>query len=207
MTIDQMHGFLILLKNEGQGHFNSPEDIDTALNAGSNDKANEEKRLFESTRFVSDNLSNFKTVASIALTVGLGSKPDDYDYATAGLTSDESNQVDIVSDSEWATRKNDPIDPPSAEHPICAIRDMIEVVPHSVSSFSLHYLRVPGTMVFAYTIEDDQIVYNAMSSTDCDWPVSCHIDIILRACVYLGVPLSDDLLMRLKMYKRQTEGV
>lgn len=202
-----MHEFIKLLKNEGQGHFNSPEDIDSALNAGSIDKANEEKRLFESTGFISNNLSNFKKVASVSLSSGFGSKPGDYDYATAGLTSDESGNVDIVPDSEWYSRKNDPIDPPTEDHPICSIRSNIEVIPHSVISFSLHYLRLPIKMVFGYTINDDQIIYSSGSSTNCDWPESCHTDIILRACVYLGVPLSDDLLMRLKLYKKQTEGV
>jgi len=207
MNINQMHQFIILLKNEGQGHYNSPEDIDIALNVGSRDKQNEEKKLFESTGVISDNLSNFKSLATVTFIAGLGNKPTDYDLRLAALTSDESEQVDIVPESEWTTRKNDPIDPPTEERPICAIRDQIQIVPNTVTSMKLHYLRNPGIMTFGYNVTDDQIVYDSGTSTDCDWPESCHEDIVLRACVYLGVPLSDELLMKLKLFKKQTENV
>jgi len=79
MNINEMRERILTLKRQGQGGYHSPEEIDRFLNDASNDKFNEEKRLFELNGYISDNLSNFKTRATVTLIAGLGDKPSDYD--------------------------------------------------------------------------------------------------------------------------------
>lgn len=207
MTINEFHQRIITLKRQGQGGYHTREEIDRWLNDASNDKYNEEKRLFERDGYISDNLGNFKTSDVRALTAGFGALPTDYDYRTNASTT-SGLKVEIVPIGEWIERINDPIDVPSATRPICLLSDEIEVRPTSLSAITLYYLKRPATMVFGYTTDaEGNTIYDAGTSTQCNWPISCHVDILLRALGYAGVPLTDDLMMKLKMFKKQTENV
>lgn len=201
-----MHDMIDTLKNEGQTGYHTPEEIDRALNNASDDKFNSEKKVFEATGFISDNIRTFKTKATVSLTSGSGALPSDYSYRT-GASTTGNLPVEILSEGEWVNKINDPIDPPSTTRPIMAIRSTIDVLPITLTSVVLYYLKRPATMVFGYTVTDGENVYNSGTSTNCDFPVDCHVDIVLRACVYLGIPLRDQDLIRLKAYKTQTENV
>lgn len=207
MTIGEMHGILLELKNQGQVGYHPREIIDRALNMGSYDKHNQEKSEFERTQKISGDLAPFKTRSTINLTAGVGSLPALYDYATNASTTGNLI-IDIVPEAEWLDRINDPIAVPDATHPIMAIRSDISVIPTSLTSVYLYYLRRPVDMSFAYSQDGDgNITQNVGSSVNCDWPPSCHVDIILRACGYLGVSLNEDMLLKLKSFKAQTERV
>lgn len=206
MNVNEMHIILQDLSNIGQGRYVPAEEIDRALNNGSIDKFNEEKKAFEVNGFISNDLKNFKTRATITLTAGSGPLPANYDYRTNASTVDDL-RIDIVPESEWVENINDPIDPPTLDKPIVAIRTAVEVRPITLTSMYLYYLRVPITIVFGYTEDGDgNPIYASGSSTDCDWPVSAHIDIVRRAAVYLGIPLSDQGLTTLETFKKKTEN-
>lgn len=201
MTINEMHERFITLKRQGQGAYHSREEIDRFLNDGSNDKYNEERRLFELNGHISDNLHNFKKSATVNFTAGLGDLPADYDYRTnASTTATPPKKVEIVPEGEWIERVNDPIDPPSATQPICAIREQVEIYPSSVSAIKLYYLRKPATMVFGYTEDGDgNTIYDSGTSTDPDWPDGAPcLDVIRRALKYAGVSLPDQVMMQAK---------
>lgn len=206
MTIKKMHDIINFLKSEGQSGYHSPGEIDDALNMASADKFNEEKKLFERDSNISDNLRPFKKSSSIPITGGFGDLPTDYAYRTNASASNDTVEVRIVPESEWFSVINNPISAPSTTRPAMAIRNQIQIVPSSITPVKLYYLRIPATMVFGYTVNDDDYIYNSGTSTQCDWPESCHLDIIRRACVYLGVNLSDEALVRLEAYKKQTEN-
>lgn len=206
MTIKKMHDIINFLKSEGQSGYHSPEEIDDALNMASGDKFNEEKKKFERDSNTSDNLRTFKTSSSITMTAGLGDLPADYAYRTNASASNDTIEVTIVPESEWFSVINDSIAPPSTSRPYIAIRNQVQVVPSSVTPIKLYYLKKPATMVFGYTVNDDDYIYNSGTSTQCDWPEDSHADIIRRACVYLGINLSDEALIRLEAFKKQTEN-
>lgn len=207
MNINEMRERILTLKRQGQGGYHSPEEIDRFLNDASNDKFNEEKRLFELNGYISDNLSNFKTRATVTLIAGLGDKPSDYDYRTNASTI-AGLKIEIVPEGEWIERLADPIAIVSATRPICAIREQIQISPSSLASMTLYYLKRPATMVFGYTEDGDgNEIYDAGSSTDSDWPISCHTDLILRALSYAGVSLPDKVMMEGKQFKKVMEGV
>lgn len=212
MNINEMHEFIAFLKNQGQGAYHSPDQIDMALNAAQSDKFNEEKRQFELTQALSDDLNPFQTFGTVNLTSGFGDLPSDYDLATnaatiSGTPSINNKPIDIVREGEWINRVNDPIAAPTAEKPVCILRNQIEVSPSSLASMKLFYLRKPENMVWGFTEVDGDYIYDSGTSTDCEWPVSCHVDIVLRALSYLGVTLDSQVLMRLKEFKKQTENV
>jgi len=205
LTIQDMHDMIGWIKNQYQSGEQEPEQIDRALNSASTDKFNEEKRLFEKSGYISGNLRKFKTSASITIAAGLGSLPADYEYATNASYNDV--EVEIIPEGEWVNRKTDPIDTPSSAYPICAIRDQVEIFPAALTPLKLYYLRRPATMVFGYTPSGNDYIYDSGSSVSCDWPASCHVDIVLRAMPYLGLPLNDDMMVKLKNYKKTTENV
>jgi len=206
MTIKQLHDLIKLLKSESQSNFFTPEDIDSALNAASDDKFAEEKKLLEQTSIISDNLRNFKTSASVTISAGVGSLPADYSYRLAASASNDSIEIDIVPEHEWIQRRNDPIDVPSTTNPIMTIRSNIEVYP-DMTPIKLYYIKRPATMVFGYTLSSEDFVYSSGTSTQCDWPAETHIDILRRAAVYLGIPLNDQALMTIENFKKRTENV
>jgi hypothetical protein len=205
MTIDDMHKMILWIKNQYQSGDQSPEQMDSAINAAITNRFNENKRMFEASGYISDSLAPFKTFANVTITSGFGNKPSNYAYRTnaeyAGV------EVEIVPESEWVNRKNDPVDVPSATYPICAIREQIEVYPTGLTPLKLYYLRKPATVVWAYTSSGDDLIYDSGNSVDCDFPEDCHVDIICRACVFLGLPLDQDMMVRLKAYEKQTENV
>lgn len=213
MTINEKHEWIILLKRQGQGGYHTPGDIDRALNSASIDMFNEEKRLFEVNGFVSDNLSNFKTSATVTFTSGFGDKPAGYDYRTnaatiSGTPSLNNLKVEIVPEGEWIERLSDPVDVVSSTRPICAIRDQIEIVPSTIALMKLYYLKRPATMVFGYTEDGDgNAIYDSGTSTDSDWPASTHTSIVLRALSYLGISLPDEVMMKANQLKHSTENV
>ena len=204
MTISQMYDFVVWLKNQGQGGYHSPEEIVRAFNSAAEDKFNEEVKQFEATETISSNLRNFKQKATVTLTAGSGSLPADYKYATNAATTTDK-RIEIVPEAEWIDRINDPIDAPDADNPICAIRNAIEVRPTSLASMHLYYLKNPVTMTISYTEDGDGNV-TVTGGTDCDFPSVVHTDIVRRACVYLGIPLNDEGLVRLETLKKQTEN-
>jgi hypothetical protein len=212
MDINEMHTRFITLKRQGQGAYHSREEIDRFLNDASIDKFNEEKRLFELNGYISDNLHNFKTSAGITFTAGFSLLPGDYGYRTNASTIVNPpaipQKVEIVPEGEWIERINDPISVPSETNPICAIRDQIEVYPITTAIMKLYYLKKPATMVFGYTEDGDgNTIYASGTSTQCDWPPEAQVDIILRALVYAGVSLPDQVMMQAKGLKKQTENV
>ena len=202
-----MYDFIVWLKNQGQGGFHSPEEIVRALNSASDDKFLEGRPVFEKNESVSSDFRNFKTIATVTLTSGLGDLPADYVQATNASTSGDL-KIDIVPESEWIERINDPIDVPSLTKPICAIREQIEVRPITLPTMKLYHLKRPATMIFNYTDDDEgNVTFDASGSVDCDWATpTSHTDIVRRACVYLGIPLNDQGLVRLESFKKQTEA-
>jgi hypothetical protein len=206
MTIQRFHDIIKLLKNDTQSGYHSPEEIDNALNSASDDKFNEEKKAFEGNSNISDNLHPFKTSASVVMSAGLGDLPANYAYRTNASASSDTIPVTIVPESEWLTVINDPIDTPTTSKPVITIRNQVQVFPAAVTPIKLYYLKKPATMVFGYTVSDEDYVYDSGTSTQCDWPSDCHMDIIRRAAVYLGIPLDDESLVRLEAYKKQTEN-
>ncbi len=209
MTINEVHERFLTLKRQGQGAYHSREEIDRFLNDGSTDKFNEEKRLFELNGYISDNLHNFKKSATVTFTAGLGPLPADYDYRTNAATSaTPPKKVEIVPEGEWIERINDPIEPPSLTQPICAIRNEIQVYPATVATMTLYYLKKPATMVFGYTEDGDgNTIYDSGTSVQPEWNDSGCVDVILRALVYAGVSLPDQVMMQAKGLKKQTENV
>lgn len=196
------------LSSEGQSGWMPPNEVARALNLASADKFNEEKRAFEATSFISDNLRKFKRTSDRPVSAGSATLPDDYGFRTSMSVTSSGKNVDIVPDSEWNSRINDPIAPPTSDRPIASIGPSITVVPASLPSVTLKYLKKPIVMVIDFTEDGNgDITINQGSSTDSDWPDECDTDLILRALVYLGVPLSNDLLVKLKSFKKQTEGV
>lgn len=212
MTINEVHERFITLKRQGQGAYHTREEIDRFLNDASNDKYNEEKRLFELNGYISDNLHNFKKSDTVTFTAGFGDLPADYDYRTNAATIVTPpalpQKVEIVPEGEWIERINDPISVPSATDPVCAIRNQVEIYPATVASMKLYYLKRPATMVFGYTEDGDgNTIYDSGTSTQPDWPPTSIPDVILRALSYAGISLPDQVMMQGKSLKKSTENV
>lgn len=204
-TAKEIHDFMRTQINKGQGRYFTPEQLDTAWNNASLDKFNQEKRRFEVSGNITSSLRNFKKDEDVSLTTGSGDLPSDYDYITN--VSANGVPVDILTEGEWVDALVDELEPPTEDYPICNIRKKIEVAPSSIAEVKVYYLSKPKKMVFGYNLVSNRPVYDAGTSTDPDWPESAIVDVTLRALAYMGFPLKDEVTMRSKNFKNQTEGV
>ena len=208
MTIDEIHSFIKFLANTGQNRYFSPEEIDRAINASQIDKFNEEKSNLHKTRKISDELRVFWAGQTLTLISGEVSLPSNYDTILSVIDSTNSVNIEMVDSSEYQRRRFSDIEAPSAEYPICNIRqDYISVRPSSSNNIFITYIKKPNEVEWAYTTSGNDYVYDSNSSINLEWPDTAHIDIVLRSCVYLGIPIDDTNLSQLKAYKKQTEGV
>lgn len=80
--------------------------------------------------------------------------------------------IDVVRDSDWDIRLGDHLTKPTLENPICRINaKYMEFRPKTINYVNFTYLRKPTPAVLGYTIDvNANIVYNAATSTQPDWP-------------------------------------
>jgi hypothetical protein len=210
MTIDEMHEMIKMLKSQGQNGFHTPEQIDRALNSGSYDKFNEEKRLIGSNHYYDTNLAFFTksaTTSAPSASTKIVELPSDYDLLlNAYETTSPFAEVDIVPPSEVASKLSDPIDTGKFCYLVRGTT-LQGLYISSGAAINVLYLRKPLTVRWAYNLSGSDYIYDSSTSSQPDWPEAAHVDIVLRALPYLGVSLNDDMLIKLKGYKKQTENV
>jgi hypothetical protein len=103
--------------------------------------------------------------------------------------------VEILTDEDYNERIGSALLPITAKSPFgCYLQNSNgtgwEVPTSDVTMVRLTYLRLPATPVFGYTIVNDEEVYNPLTSTQLDWPVTVHQDFVIALCRYVGIYLN-----------------
>jgi len=110
--------------------------------------------------------------------------------------------VEILREDQAADRRGNWIKKPTTKDPIAVYRriddsnNRLYIYPDTISAVDFHYYRLPAQPVFAYTISQDALVYNAGGSTEFEWSESKHMDLVRILLSYLGMNLEHELLVQ-----------
>lgn len=161
---------------------------------------NEQRRKFEADLMSSDAVSELKVIRDYQVpSNGRLTKPNDYLYF---VNSDVNsfyvnknkeqvatrNSVDFMSESQYSNRISSRVSPPTKQRPIMKEDNgHFQFFPFNVGIVSLSYLREPNTPVWAFTVVNNEQVYDAGNSVDFDLPYQFKDDLIWSICELLGV--------------------
>jgi hypothetical protein len=149
---------------------------------------------FEEYLAIDEDFRTLKTTAAITLTTGIGNLPADYlkYISVLGTLSSIVRDVDIINDKEMNKRKYN-VFGLLEYHPACVIDSIqISVFPTNVSGLNMTYIKRPTKPVYAETINATTGLntYNSAGSTQWDWTVHIHPEIILEILNLLGISAS-----------------
>ncbi len=115
--------------------------------------------------------------------------------------------VEVLFDDQVGDRITHPVKGPTLKYPFCCFyNDYIEFWPKTLGNVEFTYIRIPTTPVYAYTVVNDEPVYNAAASVQLEWPVDCHAD-IANLIVGLASENLRDQFMKQVSTERRERGV
>jgi hypothetical protein len=166
------------------------------------DKIIIEQRRMPSKDFTSsDALSDLKINTSVNVdpTTGEYVKPTNFLYYgnmwiqtfqknKRGKMFNSVNVIDKVEDNELPNRETSLVSTPTESHPIVVEYDTyFKFFPSTVGNIKFTYLKEPATPVWAFTIVNNEQVYDSGSSVDFELPYQFKDDLIWNICSLLGV--------------------
>ena len=109
----------------------------------------------------------------------------------------------LLSDDQWASRSDSKLSPPG-KFTIAKLEGNGIIAKPVSSRFSLSYIRIPVTPVWAYTLDGNgRPVHDAVSSTNSELPEYLTNEIAFRICSYLGINISKVELVQYSEMKTQ----
>lgn len=124
-----------------------------------------------------------------AVSTGVAAYPEDYIYYDS-ITVNGRLAKEATND-EIAELNNSLIMPPSTRFPKFVMNsDGFYIYPNTISSIKLSYLRKPATPVWAYTISNNEEVYDAGNSQDFELAETTHLEIVMVILQMSGVNLN-----------------
>jgi len=174
--------------------FYSPTDIVRELNVESFNLFKYLHSRFSETKRISEYLQPFM-VRGEEISIndsGIGTKPEGFQHHMGSYTS-SSVKVDLLETNFWVQRIGHPNKGPSATHPIMRmIGSNVEVLPLSINTILLDYLKLPTKAVYAFNVVDDEVEYDDDNSTDWEWDNEIVEDLIInRSLANFGINIKD----------------
>lgn len=212
MFIVEAFELLKYLINQDQARYTDPDEFATVINRASYDYYTAILPLYEKDENITALLQQFKTKSDpIALSNGVADLPEDFGrnsfgevLVMDGSTVESSTEANHLKDNVWSKKKTDLIAPPTSAYPIYRIvGGQLEVMPEDSTHFRLYYLKKPTLVTLTVTPVGDDYVIDQNNSTDLDWSVLAHKEILFRAMGYIGVSLKDSLLLQYESNKEQ----
>lgn len=177
------------------------------------EEINEMKKTMGPRFYSIDEISTLKKdkVVTVDSTTGRFSVPSDYMFydtgfvmgygqPTEGEYKQETKPLDLLSNSEWATRKSSRFEPPTARRPIAReINGEFELHPKNPYRVELTYLKIPDDPFWNYMLSNGRQIYVATNgvltnpndgsndSTDFVLPEFLLPNIIYRMAAIIGI--------------------
>lgn len=134
-----------------------------------------------------------------------------YIHSIDGTPTTLPRPVEVLREGQAADRQGNFIKKPTTQYPIALVRkvladDRMYIYPPTINTVDFHYYRLPAKPVFAYTIVDDEIVYNSGGSTEFEWPEQKHMDLVRILLSFLGINLNHELLLQYAE-NQKTKGI
>ena len=163
---------------------------------------------YETQGQISEALLPIKTEATVTLTSGVGTIPNDfYHFVDSYYTSGASTiRISEVRSQESVAFRSSSINAPTTTYPIIEVWEtQVKVYPTTgISSIKFVYLKRPTPAVYAVKTENGIQVYDSASSTQFEWTADKHIDIIRLLLKYIGISLGN---LQIAEYVNQKEAV
>lgn len=196
-----------LLNRKGLSPFYSPLQIADEVHSESLNLWKKLVKEFEQTQLISVYLEPFKASETVALASGAGTLVTGKGkYKTAVLTAADL-KVTQVNIDKWASAINDSVRVPDALNPICRIDySVIKVVPTSIPSVVVHFLKKPTKPVYAYSTSGDDYIYDDTASVDFEWQEEAHDEIINRVLGNLGISQREGEVIQYSNIEQQKEN-
>jgi len=220
MDINQVFNFVTFVSNKYQSGGLSPDNFNLACNVVSRELFNKLYGVpedykpgspypaiaYDVTQKITDDLRNFIHDATLLKNAnGYFVLPADY-AAFSSLSfnyvvnsqipgqppTSQVRFIEVVTDSELRIRTNNSVIPPEPKYPIAVYKDAgIKILPNIINNVTLTYLKFPVIPVFAYTVVNDEYIYDAANSVQSDFPDTLSSEFAMRIVRYLGINISD----------------
>ena len=150
-----------------------------------------------------DDLRPFKVyLPNAAVASGVLSLPSDYahrDTITYNYTKTINHvvtplpkPVEILREAEFSSRNGNYTKRPTTSNPIGVVRSNgIHIRPITITAVDFTYYRWPNDPIFAYTVGDGFVTYNASSSTEYEFPKDEHLTLTRMILAMIGVNLRE----------------
>lgn len=196
------------LNRKGLCPYYSPDQLGGEVHAASMNLWKKYVAEFEKTQLISVYLDPFRDTEVVSLSGGIGTLVTSMGrYRTAVMVPNTRLRITLVDIGHWSNRANDTVRVPDADNPICKIeKDEIEVLPATFTSARVHFLNKPVRPVYAYTIVDDDYIYDDASSVDIEWDETIHDEITGRVFAKLGLSQREVNLIQYSNTEQQKEG-
>lgn len=173
------------------------------------------REYFEMNKKALDEVRHFKEhVFNQAVANGYFTIPDDYVYKDSAsynwqVTIDGEadilpRPVEFLTEDQNADRRGNYTKRPTLKYPTAVIRvqggeakyQRIYLYPNTINAVDFHYFRLPKEPVFDYTIVSNEIVYAPATSTEFEWGIIKHMDLVRIMTSYLGINLREENLLQ-----------
>jgi hypothetical protein len=205
MTLEEQHEFLNFWINKFQGSYYSPPELDEVIDRGQMALFAELRPIYATSQRIQDALAHFlgeyeftpsDTVSGTAVI------PSNIDYLSlldVQVSFGISNRtvyagVPVMNKNERANALNSQTDPVTTTSPICEVvaPRYIRFYPAAGYTGRITYFRRPAKPNFVYdTISGRVIVYNAVASTQLEWPEDWQNAVLLKALSSVGINMSE----------------
>lgn len=159
-----------------------PEQFNAIIRKVNLQKLNDETQMFEDGQEIIDKMSFLKDNSTLTIDVnGQSDIPEGY-FRRARLYKGTVD-VHVLTEDEYSYVKDSDLYPPSVTDPVCVFRDgYIQFDPTSLASAELVFLKYPAEPEFIYkqNATTGAVEYDSENSTEFEWPVSEHPDLIER---------------------------
>ena len=153
-----------IIRKEKEGQTISPSQFTELLGMTSWEKANADFNQYEQNQVISDSLKALENQDSITITTGEGDIPSDYWHPMTAYHDNSGNQgkaktpFDIVTDEEFIEYAHSDLTAPSVNYPVLTIKgSKVEVLPSTIPTVVLRYLKTPDTPFFDYYYDANDI--------------------------------------------------
>jgi len=137
--------------------------------------------------------------------VGFSSMRFPYTYVKNCKTTLIKRRIEMVSDGEMTDRLEASLTPPTLRRPVSTWADTGFVVePRTVNNILLTYLREARTPVWAFTVVNDEEVYDPANSVQFEYPSICDIDLCMLMLEMWGISVQDEEVVQYAMNKNKT---
>jgi hypothetical protein len=213
VSIKEAHEFIRSILKKNKAGFVSPQDIDRFLNRAVSDWISAIIFKFKKTKeFNYDHLLTKRTTFTVGTSTSIQSLPADYFEGLTIYINNNGATVEgtIYNWDEFFEKENSAILKPDVDYPAATIfidsdnGSKIQFSPAPTSgtlSYTLVYVKKPTPAVYNYTQTNGNIVFNPTGSVDLDISDRFLGDIYVRAAMYLGVTLENQVLLSTEQIK------